>query len=347
MGWGDVDAAATPASPPHPHPAPPRASSPRGAPYSVPNFSPVAFCRPGCIIMMANRTLLTPAGGRMACAFKATPAGGRTVAFTKASSRRANMLPPLRVASPDVDMDELEPEAVVQTQATGAVKHRSRRYKDMASKTPGRVVDVEALEAIEMVLSTASTKFTETVEMHARMGLDPKYSDQQLRATVSLPNGTGKTLRVAVLTQGDNVALATENGADYAGAEDLVDKIAGGFLEFDKLIATPDMMPKVAKLGRVLGPRGLMPNPKAGTVTTDIASVRRRGDAWGAASGGSMNQAVLSTALMGLGKATAAGGRGRGTGGARIGRRRAASAEIPCSGLDSSAAAAGSRWEEA
>ena len=130
-----------------------------------------------------------------------------------------------------------------------------------------------ALEAIKKLqeVASATSKFDETLECHMRLGIDVKHADQQIRSTTVLPAGLGKTVRVCVIAKADLVADATAAGADAAGAEDMIDKISDGWFEFDTLIATPDMMPKLGKLGRVLGPKGLMPNPKTGTVTTDVA----------------------------------------------------------------------------
>ena len=144
----------------------------------------------------------------------------------------------------------------------------SKRLASLVTKIEDRAY--EPLDAIKIVKDNANAKFDETIEAHARLGIDPKYTDQQLRTTVALPEGTGQTVRIAVVARGEKVAEAKAAGAELAGDDDLVEAISKGEMNFDLLIATPDMMPKVAKLGRVLGPRGLMPNPKAGTVTTDL-----------------------------------------------------------------------------
>jgi large subunit ribosomal protein L1 len=125
-------------------------------------------------------------------------------------------------------------------------------------------------EAIDLVKSMATRKFDETVEAAFRLGVDPRKADQMIRGTVSLPNGTGKSARVAVFAAGDAAREATEAGADYVGADDLIAQVEGGMMDFDVAIATPDLMGQVGKLGRTLGPRGLMPNPKTGTVTNDV-----------------------------------------------------------------------------
>ena len=144
-----------------------------------------------------------------------------------------------------------------------------KKYKESLSK-----VDRETLygiaEAVDLVKSLANAKFDETVELAVRLGVDPRKADQIVRGTLSLPEGTGRTNRVAVFAAGDAAAEARAAGADVVGADDLVAQINGGFLDFDVAIATPDLMGQVGSLGRVLGPRGLMPNPKTGTVTTDV-----------------------------------------------------------------------------
>ncbi len=149
-------------------------------------------------------------------------------------------------------------------------KKVSRRLQALLEKVEDR--DYTPLEALALLKETATAKFSEAAEAHIRLGIDPKYTDQQLRTTVALPKGTGQIIRVAVIARGEKVTEATNAGADIAGSEELIDQIQKGFMDFDKLIATPDVMPQVAKLGKLLGPRGLMPSPKGGTVTFDVAS---------------------------------------------------------------------------
>ena len=149
-------------------------------------------------------------------------------------------------------------------------KKMSRRLRELQDKVEDRVY--EPLEALALLKETATAKFDESAEAHIRLGIDPKYTDQQLRTTVALPKGTGQVVRVAVVARGEKVAEATEAGADLVGSEELIATIQKEqVLDFDVMIATPDMMPQVAKLGRLLGPRGLMPSPKGGTVTFEVA----------------------------------------------------------------------------
>ena len=146
----------------------------------------------------------------------------------------------------------------------------SKNYIESA-KLIDRTKLYDAPEALELVCQTAKAKFDETVEIHIRLGVDSRHADQQVRGAIVLPNGTGKTVRTLVFARGDKAEAAKAAGADYVGAEDLVAQIQGGWFEFDVVIATPDMMGVIGRLGKVLGPKGLMPNPKAGTVTPDPA----------------------------------------------------------------------------
>ncbi|HCW92544.1 MAG TPA: 50S ribosomal protein L1 [Flexistipes sinusarabici] len=150
-------------------------------------------------------------------------------------------------------------------------KH-GKKYKEALSKID-RLKSYELQEALSLLKEVTFANFDETVEAVVKLGVDPRHADQMVRGSVSLPHGTGKTVRVLVFAKGDKAQEAKDAGADYVGDDDLVSKIQGGWFDFDKVVATPDMMASVGKLGRLLGPRGLMPNPKVGTVTNNIKEV--------------------------------------------------------------------------
>jgi large subunit ribosomal protein L1 len=147
---------------------------------------------------------------------------------------------------------------------------RSKAYRK-AAETVDRQRLYSPVEAVRLAKQTATVTFDPTVEVALRLGVDPRKADQMVRGTVNLPHGTGKTARVLVFATGERAEQARAAGADYVGADDLIEKVQGGWLDFDAVVATPDLMAKVGRLGRILGPRGLMPNPKTGTVTNDVA----------------------------------------------------------------------------
>lgn len=150
------------------------------------------------------------------------------------------------------------------------MKTKSKKYLEAAKKVDAEK-NYSLEEGVALVKETSYANFDETIDLAFRLGVDPRHADQMIRGAISLPAGTGKTVRVCVITSGDKIKLAEDAGADFVGSDDLVAKIAGGWLEFDRVIASPDMMGKLGRIGRVLGPRGLMPNPKLGTVTPDVA----------------------------------------------------------------------------
>lgn len=146
---------------------------------------------------------------------------------------------------------------------------KGKRYTDTSKKVEKETA-YEISSAIALVKETATAKFDETIEAHVRLGVDPRHADQQVRATVVLPHGTGKTKKILVFAKGEKEKEALDAGADYAGLDELVTKIQGGWVDFDVVVATPDTMATVGKLGKILGPKGIMPNPKTGTVTMDV-----------------------------------------------------------------------------
>jgi large subunit ribosomal protein L1 len=179
-----------------------------------------------------------------------------------------------------------------------SAKNSKRRKGMMEIIEPGKLLPVE--DAVKSLKGCASAKFDETVEVSMNLGIDPRHSDQQVRGVVQLPHGTGKTVRVAVFAKGDKAEEAKAAGADIVGAEDLAEIIQGGEMNFDRCVATPDMMAVVGRLGKVLGPRGLMPNPKLGTVTPDVATAVK------AAKGGEVTFRAEKAGVIhaGIGKAS-------------------------------------------
>ena len=146
---------------------------------------------------------------------------------------------------------------------------RGKRYNEISQKVDKLKIYTPE-EALDLLFETKSAKFVETVELAVKLGVDPRHADQQVRGTVVLPNGTGKKIKILAITSGENIEKALQAGATYAGDDEYIAKIQQGWFDFDLVIATPDMMPKLGRLGKILGTKGLMPNPKSGTVTTDI-----------------------------------------------------------------------------
>lgn len=152
--------------------------------------------------------------------------------------------------------------------------NKGKRYQEISSKVEKQTL-YSVSDAMNLALETAKAKFDETVELHVRLGVDGRNADQQVRGVVVLPNGTGRSVKVLVIAKGDNADIAEKAGADYVGGDEMIAKITGGWLDFDVCVTTPDMMPVIGRIAKILGPKGLMPNPKSGTVTTDIEKALR------------------------------------------------------------------------